>query len=331
MNRHLLAGLSAVALAACAADSADLAAFDQPLTAPDRDLAPECQGILDYASSASLAELDAFLPGSVAAAIVARRAEAPLTSLADILAVPGVGPARADAITSAARDAGLVGDTCAGIVEELALSTDDDAALVAYANSAGDDELRALGIADRTIAALVAGRPFAAAPAVGVVRGVGLSTFRVLRDAANAAASPGPFDVLADAVNDAGTDVVVRTRFDWQALLTEDRGDGRLRSATCFGIDEDLLIPGTTVRPELATGAEVTEAITGAVRWADRGGALGIDTGPGLADLAARTDGKSFAGCYLRFEPDPWSGINRQFFVDTAGDFQVFSELRWSE
>jgi DNA uptake protein ComE-like DNA-binding protein len=331
MNRHLFAGLSALALAACAADASDLAATGQALTAPDRDLAPECQGILDYASSASLAELDAFLPATVAAALVARRAEAPLATLADVLAVPGVGPARAGAIASAARDAGLIGDTCAGILEELALSTDDDAALVAFANGAGDDELRALGIADATVAAIAAGRPFAAAPAVAAVRGVGVLTFRVLRDAANAAASPGQFEILADAVNDAGTDVVVRTRFDWTALLTEDRGDGRLTSATCFGIDEDLLIPGTTVRPELATGAEVTGAITGAVRWADRGGALGIDTGPGLADLAARTDGKSFAGCYLRFEPDPWSGINRQFFVDTAGDFQVFSELRWSE
>jgi hypothetical protein len=331
MNRHLFAGLSAVALAACAADPTDLAATGQPLTAPDRDLAPECEGIVGYASTATVAELDAFLPATVAAAIVARRDQAPIATLADLLAVPGVGPARADAITSAARDAGFVGDTCAGILEELALSTDDDAALVAYANGAGDDELRALGIADRTIAALAAGRPFAAAPAVAAVRGVGVVTFRVLRDAANAAASPGPFDVLADAVNDAGADVVVRTRFDWEALLTEDRGDGRLTSATCFGIDEDLLIPGTTVRPELATGAEVTEAITGAVRYADRSGGVGIDTAPGLAELAARTDGRSFAGCYLRYEPDPWSGINRQFFVDTAGTFQVFSELRWSE
>src|SRR5688572_33376612 len=101
MHRHLFAGLSAVALAACAADAPDLTAIDQPLTAPDRDLAPECQGILDYATTASLGQLDAVLPDTVAAAIVAHRAEAPLITLADLLAVPGVGPARAGTITSA--------------------------------------------------------------------------------------------------------------------------------------------------------------------------------------------------------------------------------------
>jgi DNA uptake protein ComE-like DNA-binding protein len=301
------------------------------LTTPDRDVAPECQGILDYASTATAAQLDAFLPTAVADAIVAGRAGAPYAQLAALLAVPGVGPARAHAITSAARDAGLVGEACAGIVEELALSTEDEAALVDFANTATDDDLRAEGIAERTITALIAGRPFAAAGAIAAVRGVGPDTFRALRDGGVAAASPGPFDVLADAVNDAGTDVALRTRFDWRAILADQDSAGRLTSATCFGIDEDLLIPGTTVRPDLATSAEVVAAITSAVRWADRGGGIGIDTGPGLADLAARTDGRTFAGCYLRYEPDPWSGVNRQFFVDTAGSFQVFSDLRWSE
>ena len=77
MNRHLFAGLSALALAACAADASDLATLDQALTAPDRDLAPECQGILDYASSASLAEVSAGLSGPTAAGVAATRGRPP--------------------------------------------------------------------------------------------------------------------------------------------------------------------------------------------------------------------------------------------------------------
>lgn len=326
-RQSLLAALPAL-LVACGPELAATDTQSHALTTPDRDVAPECQGILDYASTASAAELDEYLPIAVAEAVAAG---APYDSLAALLAVPGVGPARAHVITGAARDAGLVGEACAGILDELALSLDDEAALVDFANTASSDDLRAEGIAERTIAALIAGRPFAAAGAIAAVRGVGPATFRALRDGGVAAASPGPFDVLADAVNDAGTDVTLRTRFDWEAILADQDSAGRLTSATCFGIDEELLIPGTTVRPALATGAEVVEAITSAVRWADRGGGLGIDTAPGLADLAARSDGRTFAGCYLRYEPDPWSGVNRQFFVDTAGSFQVFSDLRWSE
>jgi hypothetical protein len=51
----------------------------------------------------------------------------------------------------------------------------------------------------------------------------------------------------------------------------------------------------------------------------------------GLANLDARTAGRSFKGCYISYANDPWSGNNLAFFVDTVTGFSVMAETYWSE
>jgi DNA uptake protein ComE-like DNA-binding protein len=327
MHCSVLAAALAAATAGCAID---VASADLALTTTDVDVAPECAGILDHANQAPLADLAAVLPPVVADRIVGRRLEAPFVSLADVLTVVDVGPARLDQIAAAARAAGRIDASCAGIIELVALSSDDEAAVVAYIDSADDAELRAALPSDAVVPALLAARPLSSAAAIAAVRGVGPATFRAVRNAAVAAASDGPFELLVAAVNDLDRDVEIRTRFDWRDLVSDDRdAPGRLTSATCFGIDPALLPAGTTIRPELATATEVEDAIADAVGWANRNHEL--DPTAGLADLAERAAGHTFAGCYVRYEPDPWSGINRQFFIGASTSLQVYSDVRWSE
>jgi len=333
MHRTLLSigTVSAVALALSAGCASDLASAEEALTRDDVDVAPECAGILDHVNHESFEVLDAYLPRDVVTRVVARRAEVPFVSLADILTVPGIGPARLDHIAAGARRAGRIDASCVGVFDQLAVSVEDQAAILSFVNGANEIALRAAVPFPGVVPRLLAQRPFTTLTALAGTRGIGPAAFRSLRNAAVDDALPGPFEILVDAVNAAQDDVQLETRFDWRALLDERDAPAPLAHATCFGIDPDLLPAGVTVRDHLADGAEMRERITNHVEWADQRGDLGIDPAAGLADLSARTQGRSFFGCYLRYTPDPWSGIDRDFFVDTASGFGVFAELRWSE
>jgi hypothetical protein len=174
---------------------------------------------------------------------------------------------------------------------------------------------------------LLANRPFASARAIADTAGVGVDTFRALR---NAGVLRGPFEELASDVTELNRDVVVLRYFDWLDVATEGY-HYQLNGLTCFGVDPTLLVNGATIRPNLADGAEVLAEVSGAVSFANRYHELTVDPTIGLANLATRVGGGSFFGCYIGFAPDPWSGVNRAFFVDTETGFSVLTETRWSE
>jgi hypothetical protein len=312
------------------ADAGTVAPARAALTTGDVDLAPECEGIVAYANVASFAALDEFLPSNLAQNIVATRQLTPFTTLKSLSNVSGMGAFRLQQIEHEALAADFIDVECSGIYEELALSHDDAAALVSWVNAVSVVELE--GVLDFLINPmardnLLAGRPFASARAIADTAGVGVDTFRALR---NAAVLRGPFEELASAVTELNRDVVVLRYFDWIDVATEGN-HYQLSGLTCFGVDPTLLVNGATIRPNLADGAEVLAEVSGAVSFANRYHELTVDSAIGLADLAARVEGGSFFGCYIGFAPDPWSGVNRAFFVDTATGFSVFTETRWSE
>jgi DNA uptake protein ComE-like DNA-binding protein len=281
------------------------------------DTAPACAGLLTYANTASLAALDAYLPSNVAQAIVDARTVAPFGSVASVIAVHGVAEVRLQQLLAAARTAGLVGATCDGIHDQIAVSAAEAAAMVALVNEASADELHgvlAFLINHGVVANLIAGRPVATAGDLALISGVGPAVFRALR---NAATIRGPWDELVDAVNEIDhPDGQIRldTHFDWVPYVT---GAADFSSMTCFGIDASLLPAGATVRPALATGAEVMAEVGAAVATANYLSELSIDPAPGLADLAWRTAGRAFRGCYISFHPSPWVYDDQRFFVDT--------------
>ncbi|HEU4539167.1 MAG TPA: hypothetical protein VFS00_33835 [Polyangiaceae bacterium] len=325
----LAAGCAGAGEGASAAAEGGAASARAALTAGDVDLAPECEGIVTYANVASFATLDEFLPSNLAQSIVSARQAAPFTTLKSLSSVSGMGAFRLAQIEHEARADEFVDAACACVYEELALSADDAAALVDWVNAVGVVELE--GVLDFLINptardSLLAGRPFASARAVADAAGVGVDTFRALR---NAAVLRGPFEELASEVTELDRDVALLRYFDWVDVVTE--GHYYLSGMTCFGVDPSLLVNGATIRPNLADGAEVLAEVSGTVSYADRYDELTVDPAVGLADLAARVAGGSFFGCYLRYTPDPWSGINRAFFVDQATGFSVFTETRWSE
>jgi DNA uptake protein ComE-like DNA-binding protein len=325
---HLTALVSAALLGAgCLAPEPATTDTAAPLTTADVDLAPECAGIIAYANSAAQAALAAYLPTSVAAAIVARRAARPFVDIADLSSVSGIAQARLALIAGRARAAGLLDAACAGVVEELAVSVSDRDAILAFANAAPTAQLRAAARfdPDATALAIVAGRPYTALEAIAAVPGVGIETFRSLRDAAIS----DPFDDVVARVNATGGGSLLATGFDWYEIAVEQ--PGQPTSLECFGVDAALVASlGGVLRPSLATGQEVLAQVTSTVSYADRFGQVG-DATSGLAHLAAQVTGRSFFGCYLSYEPDPWSGIDRAFFVNTVTGYRVLTETRWSE
>jgi hypothetical protein len=58
----------------------------------------------------------------------------------------------------------------------------------------------------------------------------------------------------------------------------------------------------------------VLTQVSSSVSYANRFGDLGDAT----AGLVRQVTGASFFGCYLGYPPDPWSGIDRAFFFNTA-------------
>jgi DNA uptake protein ComE-like DNA-binding protein len=328
LGRQLSSLLPLLALAGCAVEEpATSTVTGEVKTIDDTDLATECQGILGYINWAPYAELDYYLPVNLANAILARRAVRPFVDLADISSVSGIAQARLAQITGRAYTLDFIDADCSGVYEEIAVSHDDRAAILAYVNTASSAALEDVVRADKhtVVPAIIAARPFTSLQPLVDIPGIATSTFRALRDAAIVS----PFDALANRVNAAHVDVTVRTDFDWFATLYEQ--PGYPTHLTCFGISASIINElGGALRPNLADGAEVLAEATNAISYANRYGGVG-DATAGLAHLAAQVGGETFFGCYLNFAPDPWSGINRAFFVNTVTGYRVFTEIRWSE
>lgn len=318
--------LSALALGACATDP-ETSTTDLASTIADTDLAPECAGILTYVGGASFAELDSYLPSNVADAIVARRATQPFTDIADLSSVSGIAQARLAQITARSRALGFIDATCAGVYEELAVSDSDAAAILAYANAASEADLWDVARfePDTVAPLLVSLRPFTTLQQLADAYGVGPSTFRSLRDAAVI----DPFDELAGRVNAAGAEASIKTAFNWYSVASDQ--PGRQSGMVCFGVPADLVTSyGGQLRPNLADAAEVVAASTSAVSYADRYHHVG-DATAGLGHLAAQAAGHLFFGCYISFQPNPWCGYSRSFFVNKDTGARVLNETYWCE
>jgi len=313
--------------AGCTGSPATSAIEGTVLTTGDSDVAADCAGVLDFVNQASPATLDAYLPSNVASAVVARRTRSPFVSIADLSSVSGIAAARLQQIGEAARTTGYIGAACAGVYEELAVSADDRAAILTFVNTADTEavinSLRS-SQAETVGPALVAARPFGSLEQVAAFSGIGPSSFRGIRDAAVI----GPFDQLVTAVNATPTAVTLSTGFDpIEALYPQVYG--RSTAPECFGMPADIVAQaGGTLRPNLADGAEVMAAVTSAVAQA---GSLPFSSAPGLADLSAQVAGQSFYGCSMSYEPNPWCGLDRSFFVNTVTGYRVFVETGWCE
>ena len=298
------------------------------VTLTDVDVAPECQGVIDFANQASFATLDVYLPSDVALNIVGARSVAPFVTLEDLSDVTLVGPARLTQIHGGALAESYIDADCAGIFDELAISADDGAAIVALVNTVSSTQLHDyLPNAWNGAVNLLNLRPFTSAAQISATSGIGTVSFRSLR---NAATLTQPFEELADAATALNRDADVTTRFDWYDALTSS-GAYSLNGLTCFGVDPELLPNGTDIRANLADAAEVYAEVEDTIDFANRHDELALDPAPGLANLAARIDGGTFFGCYISYADDPWSGNNLAFFVDTETGFGVLTETRWSE
>lgn len=295
------------------------------------DTAPECAGFLTYVNTATYAALDAYLPSNVAQAIVNARAVGPFDSVASVVTVNGVAEARLQQLLSASRFAGLVGPSCSGIVDQIAISAGEAERIVALVNAASADELHgvlAFLSNHAVVGNLVAARPYATTGAIAATSGVGPAVFRALRNAAN---QFDPFEELVAEVNEINhPDAQTRLdkHFDWLPLVSDPYQQADLE---CFGIDPGLLPAHATIRPALADADEVLDSVSQAVSLADAFGELDIDPAPGLADLAFRAAGQSFFGCYITSHPNPWVYDYQTFFVDTDTGFGVLQTLHYVE
>jgi len=338
MRHRLGSALLAVSLLVGCGDPApepaseSLESLQAPLTETDVDVAPECQSLITFVNVAPFATLDAYLPSDVVTNLVAQRASAPFVTLADINSVRLVGPARLEQIEAGARTEGYIGSSCVGIMDDLAISTDDEAKIVALVNSLSSTELHdILPYAWNGATNLLNLRPFTSAQGISNTAGIGSVSFRNLR---NAATLSQPLEQLISAVNalpNGSWGAEMARHFDWYSILMNE-GRYRLNGLECFGIDPDILPNGAIIRPNLATAAEVHAEVANTVNYANHGGQLSSSViAAGLANLDARTAGRSFKGCYFSFSNDPWSGNNVAFFVDTVSGFSVLTETYWSE
>jgi DNA uptake protein ComE-like DNA-binding protein len=319
--------LSALVLGGCAAEPAATSTLAAAVTIGDTDLAPECAGILSYVNTASLAELDSYLPSDVASALVQRRATQAFADIADISSVSGVAQARLALIAARARTLAFIGPSCAGVYEEIAVSADDAAAILAFANTATEAELwDVVRTEPDTVAPLlVSRRPYTTLQQLVDVSGVGPSTFRSLRDAATF----DPFDDVVDRANATGADVELKTAFNWYSAASES-GAYHQAGKTCFGVPYELVDGYGQLRPNLADATEVIQQITYAVNYANRYGGVG-NSSAGLAHLSAQLAGGTFFGCYISWAPNPWCGYTRRFFVNKDTGYRVLADTWWCE
>lgn len=297
------------------------------------DVAPQCQGFLDYMNTATFAQLDANLPASVAQAILDARASQPFSSVASVSAVNGIADQRLQQLLHDARLAGSVSASCSGMYDEVAVSTVEATAIVDFVNQASLEEIEgvlSILIDETVIDPLVTNRPFAGISAVSDSYRVGPATFRALR---NAATRWRPFEQLVSAVNQINhPDAQIRLdqHFDWRPLLATTQNDG-VTSMECFGIDPTLLPLEATVRPTLADDDEVLGAVTDAVSTANTFNELSVDPTPGLTDLEARTAGDTFFGCFINYHPNPWQYDSKTFFVDDETGASILIDWHYVE
>ncbi len=308
-----------ISLEAVAADTA-------ALTSEDVDVPPECAGILTFSNTASHATLDAYLPSHTATNIVNAR---PFATLEELSAVHGVGKVRLNQIHDGATVEGFITASCVGIHDELAVSADDEAAMVSLVNGISSTELHdVMPNAWNGAVNLLAQRPFTSALEISNTSGVGPVSFRGIRNASTLSA---PFEALAAEVNSLNRDARTLRHFDWWQELQDAQWAYYLGGMTCFGVDPAYLPNGTTIRPNLADAAEVYGEVSSTVSFANRYNELTLDPAIGLDNLDEQIQGKTFFGCYIHYANDPWSGHDLAFFVDSETGFSVLTETWWSE
>ncbi|MFP2905144.1 hypothetical protein ACLESD_08825 [Pyxidicoccus sp. 3LFB2] len=341
MRRRLGSALLAVSLLAGCGDteiepSSEVFERQQaPLTATDVDVAPECQGLITFANVASLQTLDAYLPSDVAGYLVARRTTSPFVTLANVSSVYRVGPVHLQQLASGARAQGFIGPGCVGVFDELAISADDENAMVALVNSISSSDLYDL-LPDAWLGAthLLNLRPFTSAQGISATSGIGPVSFRDLR---NAAMGIHSLEDLVDAVNDtplpSGHRADMGLNVDWEQILWDPNHLYYLESLECFGMDPASLPQEASIRANLADAAEVRADVEHAVDWANQAGHLPSNViTSGMADLDARIAGRTFKGCYLSWSTWRYWGMNDiAFFIDTETGFNVMTETSWSE
>lgn len=303
-----------------------------PLTTTNVDVAPECQGIIDFVNTASFQKLDEYLPSNVATNLVNQRQSSPFVSLADVSSVPLVGPSRLEQLAGGARSESFIGPSCVGILDGLAVSTDDAAAMVSLVNSISDSELHdVLPNAWNGAENLLNLRPFTSAQGISNVSGIGDVSLRNIR---NSATLSRPLEALISAVNavpGGHYGAKMARHFDWWETVTSN-GRYQYGGLECFGLEPNSVPYGATVRPYLADAAEVRAEVVSTVNLANRNNSISSSViSAGLANLDALSAGRSFKGCYFSYANDPWSGNDVAFFVDTVNGFSVLTETYWSE
>jgi hypothetical protein len=280
---------------------------------------------------ASFATLDVYLPSDVANNLVTRRATSAFVSLADVSSVPLVGASRLAQLEGGARAEGFIFTHCVGILDGVALSTEDEARVVALVNSISSSELHdVLPNAWTGAENLLFARPFTSARGISATAGIGSVGFRNIR---NAATLSRPLENLIDAVNALpeghGATIMAR-HFDWWELATTS--GGYRYQAQCFGLEPSSQPQGASVRPYLANAAEVRTNVENAVSYATINGPLPSNVvQSGLANLDALIAGRSFKGCYISYSNDPWSGHNMAMFIDTVSGFSIMTDTYWVE
>ncbi|MCY1074805.1 hypothetical protein [Archangium lansingense] len=335
--RRLSAALLAVGVfAGCGAElepsSEPIAQQQAALTSTDVDVAPECQGILTFVNTASFQTLDLYLPSDVVSNLVARRTTSPFVSLADVSSVRLVAQARLEQLAGGARSQGFIGSSCVGVLDGLAVSTDDAAAIVSLVNTIDDSELHdVLPDAWNGAVNLLNARPFTSVQAISNTAGIGEVSLRSIR---NSATLSRPFEALIAAANAAPvghTGAYMARHFDWWQYVTTN-GSYNYGGLVCFGLEPSSVPSGATVRPNLANAAEVRSAVNSALAIANRNNVIPSSVvSAGLANLDALTAGRSFKGCTFGYANDPWSGHSVSIFVDTVNGFSVLTDTYWAE
>jgi len=306
-----------------------------PLTTTDVDVAPECQGILTFLNTASSATLGTYLPSNVVANLVARRATAPFVSLEDVLGVALVGDTRLAQLETGARAQGFITSSCVGIVDQLAVSTDDAAAIVSFVNTASDTLLYAvLPNAWNGATALLGTRPFTTVQAVANTYGIGAASLRNLRNAANIGYS---LEMLANAVNATGDGLTAPRlvlNVDVENVVAGAYGTDRRTHADCYGYTQDDFpdLSPATFHPGTQPPSTVYSYVDGVVDDAASSGEVPSDViTDGMQDLQSRIAGRAFKSCTFHYEDGPWGGVVVSFFVDTVSGFRVMTRTHWWE
>jgi DNA uptake protein ComE-like DNA-binding protein len=302
------------------------------LTSTDVDVAPECQGIITFVNGASFQKLDLYLPSDVVTRLVSQRASSPFVTLAQVSAVQGMGPARLEQLEGGARAQSYIGSSCVGIMDSIAVSTDDSAAIVSLVNTVSSSELHhILPYAWNGAEALLNLRPFTSAQTIANVGGIGDVSLRNIR---NAATLSRPLETLINAANavpgNGHSGVYLARHFDWWEIVT---GNGSYQhQLECFGLEANSVPYSASVRPYLANAAEVRAEVVGTINAANRFNSIPSSVmSAGIANLDALITGRTFKGCYFGFANDPWSSNSAAIFVDTESGFSVMTMSWWSE